>query len=59
MARVWLARGGPKRITEYGGREERQVQKCKSADGRCKGGKVEAEKSAEYRVRSADLGGMR
>jgi hypothetical protein len=57
-------RAGAGKITEYGGREERQVQKCKSADGRCKGGKVNDKtgrggagqrrvQSAEYRVRSA------
>jgi hypothetical protein len=52
-------------ITEYGVQrtEERQVQRCKSADGRCKGGKMndktgrgvaEAEEITEYGVQRTE-----
>jgi hypothetical protein len=46
-------------ITEYrvGRTEERQVQRCKSADGRWKSGKVRGRE--DYRVQSTELKGMR
>jgi len=46
-------RAGAGKITECGGREgeERQVPRCKSAGGRCKGAKVnDVEKITEYGV---------
>ena len=45
------AAGGRER-TEYGG-VKKTVQKCKSAYGLCKSGKVKS----DYRVRSTDYGG--
>jgi hypothetical protein len=43
-------------ITEYGVQrtEERQVQRCKSADGRWKSGKVRGRE--EYKVQSTEYG---
>jgi len=67
-----LARGGPKRITEYRVQRtvsyEDRVKVQMGAELRCKGGKVnnktgrggaETERITEFRVQSTDLKGMR